>query len=159
MIKVDKISSLDGKQLEIKKLVTFENGVLRNDNNDLTFDTKSGLKLERINCDTQMIVKFPDIVKDQEYNLNQEIDENPFIRVIPSILMQPSDEIIDPSHIRLVIKYDTDFVELVPKTIDQDPTGAKIIYDSIDINTNNIQFKILTEVDGIANIKLETFSY
>jgi len=159
MIKVNKISSLDGLEIDTDKLVTFEDGVLINNNNKLTFDVNSGLHLERINCDTQMIVTQSELEKDKEYILNQEIDENPFIRIIPTVLFQPSDEIIDPSMIRLSIDSGDDFTELIPTLIETDPNGSTAIYDSLEINTNSIKFKVLSEIDIIANVKLEVFSY
>lgn len=165
MITVNNIQNLDGSiRIKTKELVTFENGVLKSNNTDLIF-SDSSLELLHIDGDTKLTYLKNDLIDtfgatESKVIVYEDTSSNPFIKIIPKIFLNTNANSSTIPLLRLAIltnsgDVDNGYKEYLPSYID----GNTAYYNPIDINTNRIEFKILSDMNLIYSISLDLFSY
>ena len=166
MLNVNNIQNLDGTiKIKTNELVTFENGVLKSNNTDLLFTDNSMIEILRIDGDTKLTYLKNDLIDtvgsiESKTIVYEDITSNPFIKIIPKIYLN---ENTNPNTlIRLGILTNLDannsnnsFDEFLPSFID----GNVVNFNAIDINTNRIEFKILSDINLIYSVTFDLFTY
>lgn len=158
MLNVNNIQNLDGSiRIKTNELVTFENGILKSNNMDLVF-SDSSLQLLRIDGDTKLTYFKNDLIDtfgsiESKAVIYEDITSNPFRKIIPKIFL--NDNTNNPL-IRLTILTNSGdgYKEYLPSFID----GNTINYNPIDINTNRIEFKILSDMNLIHSVSFDLFT-
>lgn len=158
MLNVNNIQNLDGSiRIKTNELVTFENGILKSNNMDLVF-SDSSLQLLRIDGDTKLTYFKNDLIDtfgsiESKAVIYEDITSNPFRKIIPKIFL--NDNINNPL-IRLTILTNSGdgYKEYLPSFID----GNTVNYNPIDINTNRIEFKILSDMNLIHSVSFDLFT-
>ena len=160
MIKVQQIESLDGHKIDTSKMVIFEDGKIKNGlKRDLTFAESSGLNIVRLSGDQSFEFQNEAIKNGIINTIKQEENENPFVKILPNILLQPGTETTPIPQIRFCVyvieeadnvdsNNDGKFIEYLPISV----SNNKLIYPEIEINTSTFKFKILGKDDDIANL-------
>ncbi len=165
MINVNNIQNLDGSiRIKTNELVTFENGVLKSNNTDLVF-SDSSLELLRIDGDTKLTYFKNELIDtfgsvESKTIVYEDNDSNPFIKIIPKIFL--IDNINNPLIRLTILKNSSDidnanggYNEYLPSFID----GNTVYYNPIEINTNRIEFKILSDMNLIYSVSFDLFTY
>ena len=162
MLNVNNIQNLDGTiSIKTNELVTFENGVLKSNNIDLAF-SDSSLQLLRIDGDTKLTYLKNDLIDtfgsiESKVIVYEDNTSNPFIKIIPKIFLNENTNTNNNSLIRLTILTNSGdgYKEYLPSFID----GNIVNYNPIDINTNRIEFKILSDMNLIHSVSFDLFTY
>jgi hypothetical protein len=155
MIKVDNLRTLDGlRDIKVDELVTFENGVLKHGDKDLSFDENSGVELVRLKGDTKFIINNYELLNDTVITKFQETNETPFVQILPRITLQPNQSNLI---IRLWVKHADEFIELIPLSI----TSTEVIYEAIEVNTDTLSFKVNDNngMQNVAQLQVDCWSY
>lgn len=161
MLNVNNIQNLDGSILiKTNELVTFENGILKSNNMDLVF-SDSSLQLLRIDGDTKLTYFKNDLIDtfgsiESKAVIYEDITSNPFRKIIPKIFLNENTNNTNTSLIRLTILTNSGdgYKEYLPSFID----GNTINYNPIVINTNRIEFKILSDMNLIHSVSFDLFT-
>ena len=164
MLNVNNIQNLDGSILiKTNELVTFENGILKSNNMDLVF-SDSSLQLLRIDGDTKLTYFKNDLIDtfgsiESKAVIYEDITSNPFRKIIPKIFLNENTNITNNTNnplIRLTILTNSGdgYKEYLPSFID----GNTINYNPIVINTNRIEFKILSDMNLIHSVSFDLFT-
>lgn len=158
MLNVNNIQNLDGSIcIKTNELVTFENGILKSNNMDLVF-SDSSLQLLRIDGDTKLTYFKNDLIDtfgsiESKAVIYEDITSDPFKKIIPKIFLNDN---TNTPLIRLTILTNSGdgYKEYLPSFID----GNIVNYNPIDINTNRIEFKILSDMNLIHSVSFDLFT-
>lgn len=157
MLNVNNIQNLDGTiSIKTNELVTFENGVLKSNNMDLAF-SDSSLQLLRIDGDTKLTYLKNDLIDtfgsiESKSIIYEDITSDPFKKIIPKIYLIKNTNTL----IRLTILTNSNdgYKEYLPSFID----GNIVNYSPININTNRLEFKILSDMNLIYSVSFDLFT-
>lgn len=157
MLNVNNIQNLDGTiSIKTNELVTFENGVLKSNNMDLAF-SDSSLQLLRIDGDTKLTYLKNDLIDtfgsiESKSIIYEDITSVPFKKIIPKIYLNTNTNTL----IRLTILTNSNdgYKEYLPSFID----GNIVNYSPININTNRLEFKILSDMNLIYSVSFDLFT-
>lgn len=163
MLNVNNIQNLDGTiKIKTNELVTFENGVLKSNNTDLLFTDNSMIEILRIDGDTKLTYLKNDLIDtagsiESKTIVYEDITSNPFIKIIPKIYLNENTNTNTLIRLGILTNLDANnsFDEFLPSFID----GNVVNFNAIDINTNRIEFKILSDMNLIYSVTFDLFTY
>lgn len=157
MLNVNNIQNLDGTiSIKTNELVTFENGVLKSNNMDLAF-SDSSLQLLRIDGDTKLTYLKNDLIDtfgsiESKSIIYEDITSDPFKKIIPKIyLIKNTNPLI---RLTILTNSNDGYKEYLPSFID----GNIVNYSPININTNRLEFKILSDMNLIYSVSFDLFT-
>ena len=159
MLNVNNIQNLDGTiSIKTNELVTFENGVLKSNNIDLAF-SDSSLQLLRIDGDTKLTYFKNDLIDtfgsiESKAIIYEDITSNPFKKIVPKIYLNNNTNTNPLIRLTILTNSGDGYKEYLPSFID----GNIVNYNPIDINTNRLEFKILSDMNLIHSVSFDLFT-
>lgn len=159
MLNVNNIQNLDGTiSIKTNELVTFENGVLKSNNIDLAF-SDSSLQLLRIDGDTKLTYLKNDLIDtfgsiESKAMVYEDITSDPFKKIIPKIYLNENTNVNPLIRLTILTNSGDGYKEYLPSFID----GNIVNYNPIDINTNRLEFKILSDMNLIYSVSFDLFT-
>lgn len=159
MLNVNNIQNLDGTiSIKTNELVTFENGVLKSNNIDLAF-SDSSLQLLRIDGDTKLTYLKNDLIDtfgsiESKAIVYEDITSDPFKKIVPKIYLNNNPNTNPLIRLTILTNSGDGYKEYLPSFID----GNIVNYNPIDINTNRLEFKILSDMNLIYSVSFDLFT-
>lgn len=159
MLNVNNIQNLDGTiSIKTNELVTFENGILKSNNTDLVF-SDSSLQLLRIDGDTKLTYLKNDLIDtfgsiESKVIVYEDITSDPFKKIIPKIYLNNNTNTNPLIRLTILTNSGDGYKEYLPSFID----GNIVNYNPIDINTNRLEFKILSDMNLIYSVSFDLFT-
>lgn len=159
MLNVNNIQNLDGTiSIKTNELVTFENGVLKSNNIDLAF-SDSSLQLLRIDGDTKLTYLKNDLIDtfgsiESKAMVYEDIASDPFKKIVPKIYLNNNTNTNPLIRLTILTNSGDGYKEYLPSFID----GNIVNYNPIDINTNRLEFKILSDMNLIYSVSFDLFT-
>lgn len=159
MLNVNNIQNLDGTiSIKTNELVTFENGVLKSNNIDLAF-SDSSLQLLRIDGDTKLTYLKNDLIDtfgsiESKAIVYEDITSDPFKKIVPKIYLNNNTNTNPLIRLTILTNSGDGYKEYLPSFID----GNIVNYNPIDINTNRLEFKILSDMNLIYSVSFDLFT-
>lgn len=159
MLNVNNIQNLDGTiSIKTNELVTFENGVLKSNNIDLVF-SDSSLQLLRIDGDTKLTYLKNDLIDtfgsiESKAIVYEDITSDPFKKIVPKIYLNENTNTNPLIRLTILTNSGDGYKEYLPSFID----GNIVNYNPIDINTNRLEFKILSDMNLIYSVSFDLFT-
>lgn len=159
MLNVNNIQNLDGTiSIKTNELVTFENGILKSNNTDLVF-SDSSLQLLRIDGDTKLTYLKNDLIDtfgsiESKAVIYEDITSNSFKKIVPKIYLNNNTNTNPLIRLTILTNSGDGYKEYLPSFID----GNIVNYNPIDINTNRLEFKILSDMNLIHSVSFDLFT-
>ena len=159
MLNVNNIQNLDGTiSIKTNELVTFENGVLKSNNIDLAF-SDSSLQLLRIDGDIKLTYLKNDLIDtfgsiESKAIVYEDITSDPFKKIVPKIYLNNNTNTNPLIRLTILTNSGDGYKEYLPSFID----GNIVNYNPIDINTNRLEFKILSDMNLIYSVSFDLFT-